>query len=285
MSEVDDFRSRAASVEYWFWKFRSGELAFLVDFIVRKPEQAAEVRVSLWARGKGRVIHDTQRTWEITPSRVSIGGHELGRAGSRGSIESVSWDLSWDPGEALVDPLPPLFGRLHAIDLELFIRPEARFRGSVMVDGETFVVEDVPGMLEHYWGRRLPDRWWWISATEFEGAPGMRVEAGIATSSFWGKGRMPINVGYLWVGDGVRTDLTISPATGLVLAKGGAENLTIDAIGLRGRRHRVRVRAPEDSFNDLGEGILQTLLAELECDGRRAVAGTVGFERRGGLTG
>jgi hypothetical protein len=54
----------------------------------------------------------------------------------------------------------------------------------------------------------------------------------------------------------------------------------VDSIRLDVKRHRVRATAPVAAFNDLGEGIRQTLLADLEYDGLRAVPGRVGLEFR-----
>ena len=60
---MDAFSPRPnAHLDYWFWKFHVGDLAFLVDLIVRRQTGLAEVRVSQWLRGVGRVVHDeTQR--------------------------------------------------------------------------------------------------------------------------------------------------------------------------------------------------------------------------------
>ena len=43
---MEDFAGRDAPLEYWFLKVVSGDLAFLVDWIVRKELGEAEVRVS-----------------------------------------------------------------------------------------------------------------------------------------------------------------------------------------------------------------------------------------------
>jgi hypothetical protein len=40
------------------------------------------------------------------------------------------------------------------------------------------------------------------------------------------------------------------------------------------------VRAPGSAFRDISDSIRQTLVADLEIDGLRAVPGTVGFEER-----
>src|SRR3954465_9488265 len=69
---MDDFAGRLAPLEYWFLKVVSGDLAFLVDWIVRKDAGEAEVRVSLWVRGHGRVVRDTAQTWRVRGSTVEI---------------------------------------------------------------------------------------------------------------------------------------------------------------------------------------------------------------------
>ena len=276
---MDDFSPRRAPVEYWFWRFRAGDLSFLVDFIVRQ-DRDAEVRVSVWVRGEGRVARVTNGGASAAESGIAIGKSVFERRGSHGAVDDIRWDLAWDAGSRLVDPSPPLLGRLHALDLEILIRPDARFRGSVTVGEETFTIDDVAGAITHYWGRRLPDRWWWISASEFEGAPGMRLEAIVLRSSVWGRGRLPVDLGYLWVTDGTQADMTVWPVTGILRSRILGAVIQIDSLSALGRHHRVRASAPETSFNDLGEGIRQTLLGDLVCDGARAVAGTVGLESR-----
>jgi hypothetical protein len=276
---MDDFSQRHAAVEYWFLRLRAGELSFLVDFIIRK-DRAAEVRVSLWVRGQGRVSRGSSSPATASDATISIGDSHFERHGSRGTLGDIEWDLTWDPGATLVDPSLPLVGRAHMLDLEILVRPYARFRGAVAVAGERFAVNDEPGAITHYWGRRLPDRWWWVSATEFVGAPNVRLEGIISTTQLWGHGRMPGHVGYLWVGDGTRSDLVISPGTGILRCRETDGALEIDSVSVRGRQHRVRARAQQASFNDLGEGIHQTLLADLELDGATAVPGTVGLESR-----
>jgi hypothetical protein len=52
----DDLVTRSTALEYWFVKVHAGDLAFLVDYIVRRAPGRAEVRVSLWTRGRPRVV-------------------------------------------------------------------------------------------------------------------------------------------------------------------------------------------------------------------------------------
>jgi len=63
---MDDFGVRRGPLEYWFAKVAGGDLAFLVDWIIRRAIGRAEVRVSLWMAGKGRVVRATSETWEAS---------------------------------------------------------------------------------------------------------------------------------------------------------------------------------------------------------------------------
>jgi hypothetical protein len=41
----------------------------------------------------------------------------------------------------------------------------------------SYACGDTAGMTCHYWGRRLPDRWLWLSANDFD-RPGIAIELG-----------------------------------------------------------------------------------------------------------
>lgn len=278
---MDDFDTRGAPLDYWFWKFHLEDLDFLVDYIVRRPTGKAEVRVSLWAGGRQGVERLVSEDWSAVGSAVSIGGQTLDTRGSRGEVNDVSWELEWDRGPAIVDPRPALMGPLHPFDTEIVVRPLARFSGSVTVADRTYRFADVPGALYHYWGRRLADRWCWISVTEFEHNPHQRLELVVANSKLWGRGRLPLPIGYLWTTDGDRSESVVSSLTGLMRERRDDDSTVIDSIRLDGRRHRVRATAPAAAFNDLGEGIRQTLLADIEYDGLRAMPRRAGLEFRG----
>jgi hypothetical protein len=277
---MDAFTPREAALEYWFWTFHAGDLAFLVDFIVRRRTGEGEIRVSLWIRGQGRVEHFRTTAWSADANRITIGDGRLSPDGSSGAVADIAWDLSWSAGETAISPTPGLSGRAHPLDLRFLLRPDARFDGSVRVGGETFAVANEPGSFTHYWGRRLPDQWLWISATRFEGHPEQRLEAAIGRSRLWGTVPMATPIAYVWITDGRRSELTISPLNGLVRQRRDGGTISIDVRRWNGRRHRITCRAGT-SQNDLGEGIRQTLSGELTLDGVSAVAGAVGVETRG----
>ena len=81
---MDAFSPRPnAHLDYWFWKFHVGDLAFLVDLIVRRQTGLAEVRVSQWLRGVGRVVHDETSDWSTSPAEVRIGRTTSSRAAAQ----------------------------------------------------------------------------------------------------------------------------------------------------------------------------------------------------------
>lgn len=277
---------RGAPLEYWFVHFHAGELGFLVDFICRrKPSPTVEVRVSRWVRGIGAVVRDVCPPVD-GPSLVASPTATFDATRSAGTIGDCSWDLSWDLGRFEVDSRPWFFGPFQPTDIRLIALPGATFNGWVEVAGERFEVAGRPGAVTHYWGRRLADRWVWISASDFPDEPGRRLEAGLAWTRTWGRGPA-YPVGYAWTTDGERDDMMRSPVSGLARivrrSPSGADtvSLTMDSLRPFRKRHRITVSAPTSSFNDLGEDIRQTLLADLSIDGLDARPGSVGFELRG----
>jgi hypothetical protein len=278
---VDGFSPRdAAAVEYWFWKFHVGELALLVDIILRRRIGLAEVRVSLWLDGTGQVIHAETRDWSSSPDHVAVGPTELRAGRSTGSAGDVAWDLDWTDGGTIVTPLHGPAARLEPFDTSILTWPRATFHGWVEVDGRRFEVVDVPGALSHYWGR-LSARWVWLSATSFVDEPGRRLEAIVAVRSrLLGGPRYPLPLGFLWSTDGERDDLTVSTLNGLIRTRPIPGGIAIDSVRLGGPRHRVQATWGPILPNDIGDGIVQTMHADLVVDGHHAVARRVGFESR-----
>jgi len=55
-------------------------------------------------------------------------------------------------------------------------------------------------MLCQYWGSKLPCRWLWLSANDFD-RPGRAVEASVLTSQVWGRQVHLPTLGYAWLED------------------------------------------------------------------------------------
>lgn len=278
---MDSFVPRGKALDYWFWKFHVDDLAFLVDVIVRQRTRMAEVRVSLWLGGVGRVIHAETAEWSAASGLVIAGPTQLRPGASTGAAEDVSWDLTWSDGATIVTLLPGLIARLEPFDMSILAWPLARFNGWVRVGDRRFEVGDVPGAFYYYWGRSLPSRWVWLSATSFDGEPGRRLEGLVEIrTQLLGGPRYPMTLGYLWSTDGERTDLTVSTLNGLVRSRAVPGGIQIDSLRLGGPRHRVVATWGTVLPNDIGEGIVQTMHADAVIDGHRATPATVGLETR-----
>ena len=270
-----------APLEYWFWKLHVGDLAFLVDVILRRRTGIAETRVSLWLRGEGRIEHGPSPDWSANRELVVVGATELRPGVSQGALGDIAWDLRWEEGPTLVTPLHRAIAWMEPLDLSIVVQPQARFSGTIAVGGERFEVTDVPGTFTHYWGRRLMDRWIWLSATQFEGAPERRLEVIVSSSRLFGGPPLPLPAAYLWTTDGTHRDMVVSPLNGAVRTRRIPGGFALDALRIGGSRHRVVATWGAIASNDLGEGIRQTLHADLTIDGIAATSGTVGLETRG----
>ncbi|ALV43099.1 hypothetical protein AU252_19660 [Pseudarthrobacter sulfonivorans] len=273
-----DFSCRNAPLDYWFVRLRAGDLSFLADFILRTGTDSAEVRISLWVRGEGRVLHRSG-DWKADGAEVVIGGSLFAAERSRGWAGDVGWELYWDAGTARIAPAMPLMNSLHPLDLELISYPRVRIAGEVTVSGEVFPVGDAAGTLTHYWGRRLPDAWRWVSAAG-PTSSGPAVEAVLMRSRLWGH-RPALVAGYLWTAeDGDRAgSLLVSPVSGVLTAAGTGADFLLTGRGLTGTRRLLCSAAPED-FNDLGEDIHQTLEGRCILLGEDWPFSAVGLEYR-----
>jgi hypothetical protein len=156
------------------------------------------------------------------------------------------------------------------------------FSGSLRVGSELFELSDLAGTFYHYWGRRLADRWVWLSATQIDGHADRRVEGLFAARSrLYGRVPAPIPVSLLWTIDGDRREELVSAVNAIVRVKSDRSKVAIDARGILGARHRLVASWGDVTPNDVGEGIIQTMHADLSIDGMKATAGTVGLEVRG----
>jgi hypothetical protein len=97
--------------------------------------------------------------------------------------------------------------------------PQARFQGSVRVGQERFAISDASGMLCHYWGVRLPARWCWVSASNLVGG-GRGGGGDRAALPAVGPAPPQLDTGYLFVTQGDRTRMLVSPLTALMRLRG-----------------------------------------------------------------
>lgn len=276
---MGDLDARGAALEYWFFKFNIDGLAFLVDFIVRRPKEQAEVRISSWVDGRGRVDHACFPTWDTSAPFVEIGPNRLGSDSTRGAVADIGWDLTYDAGPETVNPVVAPLRWLRPSDLQIINRPDARFSGTVTIAGRTVSVRQTRGLVSHYWGRRLWDQWWWISVNRFDD-PEVAVEAALAQSRFWGMPGASVKLGYLWLRTATSSHTVISPLNGLIRVTGQPDDFTLTARSITGRTVRLVCTAPAGAYNNLGQGIHQTLLGSCTIEGVATATETAGLEYR-----
>jgi hypothetical protein len=279
---VDDLRPRpGAALDYIFWKFHTGELAFLVDVILRRREGTAETRVSMWLGDRPRLERSVATEWTEDSSGITTEHANVTALGSTGSVGDIEWDLTWDPGSALIAPMPlGLDAALRPFDMTLRVRPTAIFQGTVTIGGTRFPVVAEPGVVMHYWGRQLASQWLWVSASNFAGDSRRRVEIEVARTRLWGRLPVPTEISYVWLCDETGEELIVSPLNGIITTRHVGSSWIVRAVGMRGRRHTIVLDAGTARANDLGESISQTLRGRLSVDGVEAIAGTVGVETR-----
>jgi hypothetical protein len=147
------------------------------------------------------------------------------------------------------------------------------------VGDRQFSVPETQGLISHYWGRRLMDQWWWISASQFD-QPGIALEVSVARSRLWGLRAPALKIGYLWLRTPNSSHMVKSPVNGIINVTGRPDQFTVTARSVTGRTVRLSCTASMDSYNDLGEGIRQTLLGTCAIEGLATAVGSAGLERR-----
>jgi hypothetical protein len=123
-------------------------------------------------------------------------GRALGTAASE-SLEA-SWDLTFDAEAEAFHHLPYEWLYRAPLPKTKFLSPypDARFNGTVTLDGETISLDDWPGMIGHNWGAEHAERWTWIQGCEFREAEGGYFDAAL--------GRIKVaGLTTPWVGNGV----------------------------------------------------------------------------------
>jgi hypothetical protein len=262
----------ASALEYWFFKVNAGPVALLVDWIARRRVNENWLRVSIHSPHKRAVLFEKQSELFTEHSCLSA-GRTVGR------IDDVAWELEIDAsGEWIAPDLFPA-RLLRMPDLVLASAPRAAFTGWIQIGDQRAQLQRAPGMVSHYWGRQLASEWWWASASQFD-REGVAMECTILRSGVWG---IPVGLplAYLYLRDGATREFVIAPPA-LARVTGSPEKFEIQFR--RFGAETITVSAQGRDYGDLGDGIVNTLVGDLEIrKGGRLIAraqGTAGLERR-----
>ena len=262
----------SSSLEYWYFKLNCREVALLVDWIERRKQGEHWLRMSIHAPGHRQVLFN--RIEMFMPDDNFLAGNR-----TTGHVGDVAWDLEIDPGPDQIKPDLFPASLLRVLDLFSVSAPRARFKGHITVGTQTVNVDNAPGLVSHYWGRRLAPEWWWISANQFDNDD-MAVECCVLKSGAWGL-PLSLSVAYLYLTYQKKSRLFVVPF-GLANVKGTPQKFTvrIQPFG----HGAVVLKCAGRAYGDFGEGIINTLVGDLEvwigdvCVGR--ATGTAGLERR-----
>jgi hypothetical protein len=95
-----------------------------------------------------------------------------------GEGRQVNWELRWDTGQPTFRILPPIFYRGGLAPTRPWTpNPEASFRGTIEVDGQSVKLDGWPGQQGHLEGTRHAERWAWASCGAFGEGEGFALQA------------------------------------------------------------------------------------------------------------
>lgn len=262
----------SAALEYWFFKVNSGSFALLVDWIARRRLGENWLRVSIHSPHKREVLFEKRTTIMsddcfLRPQRTV------------GQLGDVAWALDINLHDKRLSPQIFPSRLVRMVDTELDSAPLSTFTGWIRHGSEQVTLQDVPGMVSQYWGRGLTQEWWWLSANQFD-QPGFAVECSVFRSAVWGTAiQFPGAYLYLRQPD---KEKFIKTGFGLARASGTPEQFEIEVCPVG--RAPIRLIGTGREYGDLGDGIVNTLVGDLEIhEGGRLLAratGTAGLERR-----
>nr|WP_284620830.1 hypothetical protein [Rubrivivax pictus] len=199
--------------ESWFLRANdpAGRLAFWIRYTIFSPKGRPHDAVGeLWAiyfdRTTGKIVSLKEDvpiqhcTFSTNHLNVQIGsavlqdGRLRGRAGTNN--RSIAWDLDYSGGQ---EPLLLLPEGMYDTKLPrakvLVGQPLARFRGFLVIDGESIRIDNWVGSQNHNWGSRHTDRYAWGQVAGFDEAPDAFLEcstARVRVGPFWSPWMSPV---------------------------------------------------------------------------------------------
>jgi hypothetical protein len=119
-------------------------------------------------------------------SWIRVAEAEIGPGRARGSIETdalaAAWEMSFEGSAEPCRYLPADWLYRAPVPRTKFEAPfpDARFDGSLRVDGEQIELGAWPGMIGHNWGSEHAERWVWLEGTGFDEDGETYFDAGAA---------------------------------------------------------------------------------------------------------
>ena len=112
---------------------------------------------------------------EADPFRLLVDEAELSERGSAGTIDDVSWELRWEPGQRSGDIVHPLLEKARIARTMLVVpQPDLAIEGTITWGDTTVELSGARGAQAHLWGAKHATRWCWLHASDLEGVDGVR---------------------------------------------------------------------------------------------------------------
>ncbi len=137
---------------------------------------------------------------------ISIKSSSLFQEGARGSLKqgnhSLEWDLQFTDSISLRHYPTPLY--FLPLPKTKFLAPHLSMKvtGTIVVDGKTLTLQQLPGHQAHFWGTQQASRWAWAHCNTFDD-PQVVLEALTAQISLGTKLSPPLTLFFVSV-DGQR---------------------------------------------------------------------------------
>ena len=208
-------RRSAGHYEVWFLTLNhlASNIGFWFRYSLESPS-GLEPRSALWAaafdRRNPEMNIGLKREYDIEQFafegqedfslRIADGLFSPSRASGRvdSGDHCISWDLSFTPNPKTFHHVTRAINRI-ARPSSFVCSPnlDARFSGTVTVDGRAHRLEDEPGCQSHIWGRKHVDEWIWAHSNAFENHPGTVFEGLAARPRRAGRTLPPLQSLYL----------------------------------------------------------------------------------------
>jgi len=220
--------------------------AFWIRYTVRKPP-GGEPSASVWfthfrpgAVRAGKVTVPVGQQPQVGVVIDSVGSVDF--AGARGSLDGVTWDLSFTDGAPAMTHLRRHWMYVSPIPKTKSTspHPDLRISGTVTVDDETFTLDRWHGMLGHNWGSEHALRWVWLRGAGFAEDPSAwldvvigRIKVGPVTLPWFANGLISVGGVRHRVGGLIRRPSVVERSDGATIS-----------LAAPGLRLAADVRAP-----------------------------------------
>lgn len=243
----------STDLEYWFFKVNAGSVALLVDWIARRKQNENVLRVSIHSPHQRVVLFDKLASPMIDEQNFLTTQRTVGQ------LSDITWALDIECDDERMEPDVFPGNLLRMPDLILVSAPIARFTGWIRHGSLQFDLKHASGMISHYRGRQLAHEWWWVSANQFD-SEGIAVECAVFRSSLWGTPvRLPF--AYLYLRSANERKLIMAPPA-IARVNGTPEKFEIQVQPFGAKAITLRTQGRE--YGDLGDGISNTLVGDLE---------------------